>query len=85
MCAALPYNQPLDFRPAYGTGLIFPIIHPKIILEFAAAIDPINGRAVAADAFGQHRADRIMQTGGLLPSDGIGGGLRMELDRKSVV
>ena len=66
MRPALAYDQPLDLRAANRAGLSLAVVHPEIILEFAAAIDPVNGRAVAADAFLQNLTDRFMQRLSLL-------------------
>ena len=78
MCAALTDNDTLDLCATDGTGFSFTIIHPKMILIFTAAIDPIYGCAVSADAFLQNFADRFMQRSGLFHRDGIGGGQRMQ-------
>jgi len=61
MCAALTDNKPYDFCVAYRARFSCAIIHAEMILEFAAAIDPVNGCAVAADAFLQYGTDRFMQ------------------------
>ena len=65
MCSALTNCDAYDFYAAVFTGLAFAVVGSKMVLEFSAAIDPVDGRAVAADALGQHHADRFMQTGGL--------------------
>jgi len=43
---ALADDDPPDGRAAVKARLIGSIIHPKMILETAAAIHPINARAV---------------------------------------
>ena len=65
MCSALPNHQLLDRCATDETWFSIAIIHPKIILELAATIRPVNGRAVAFDAFLQDLADRFMQRLGL--------------------
>ena len=61
MCATLPNDDFLNLRAADRAGCAFTVVHPKIILELAAAISPINGCAVATDASPQDLPDRFMQ------------------------
>ena len=61
MRAALTNEYFLDLRAADRARCTFPIIHPKIILELASAISPINGCAIAADACLQDLSYRFMQ------------------------
>ena len=69
MCSALTNCDAYDFYAAVFTGLAFAVVGSKMVLEFSAAIDPVDGRAVAADAFAQHLADRIAQTFSLFRRD----------------
>ncbi len=57
MGAALADNDALDLGPADGAGLAGPPIHPEMILELSTAVDPIDARAIVADAFLQHFPD----------------------------
>ena len=57
MSATLAYNDTLNFRPANGAVFALPSIHPEMVLEVAAAVDPIDTGAVPADAFLEHMAD----------------------------
>ena len=66
MCAALTNDDSLNLRAADGAGFALTVVHPKIILILTAAIDPVDGGAVAADAFLQHLADRFAQRLSLL-------------------
>ena len=50
MCAALTDKNSFDLCATYRAFLTFAIVHSKIILEFAASVDPVEGGAVAADA-----------------------------------
>ena len=65
MRAALPNDKFLNLRAAHETRFSFTIIHPKIILEFSAAIRPVYGCAITADAFPQNLLDRFMQRSSL--------------------
>jgi len=78
MCAALTDSHALNFCAACRAGFSFTIIHAKMILEFTAAIDPIDGGAIAANAFLQHLADRVPQRLSLFRRYGIGGCQRMQ-------
>jgi len=49
MCAALADKNALDPCAADGTFLILTCVDPEIILELAAAVDPVEGGPVAAD------------------------------------
>ena len=69
MRASLTDENAFDFRAAMFAGFAFAVVHAKIILEFSAAIDPVYGCAVTADAFVQHLADRVMQTFSLFRRD----------------
>ena len=71
MCAALTNNNALNFRSAHRTGFAFTIIDPKIVLKFAAAINPVYGGAIAANPFFQNFADRSVQRFGLFDRYGI--------------
>ena len=61
MRTALTDRDAANFRAAVLAGFACAVIGTKIILEFAAAIDPVDGCAVAADALFQHGADRVVQ------------------------
>ena len=78
MCTALTDDDPFDLCAAVGTGFAFTIIHPKVILEFSAAIDPVNGCAVSPDAFPEDFADRFAQRLGLTLRHRIRCGERMQ-------
>src|SRR5262245_45793920 len=78
VCAALTNDHSLNRRAADGAGLALTVVHPKIILILTAAIDPINGCAVAADAFLQDLADRFVQRLSLSRRHRIGRGDRMQ-------
>ena len=69
MRAALTDRDAANFRAALLAGFAFAVVHPKIILEFATAIDPVYGCAVTADAFFQHSADRVVQRFSLFRRD----------------
>lgn len=58
--AALADDQSLDDRPAHGAGFSLAAIDAEVILEFATAIDPVNARAVAADALLQDGLDCVV-------------------------
>jgi hypothetical protein len=60
MGTALSNDNSLNFCSAHRARFSFPIIHSKIILEFAAAINPIDGGPFAANSFFQNPADRSM-------------------------
>ena len=78
MSTALAHNDPLDACPTDGAGFSGAVIHSKMILILTAAIDPIEGRAVATDAFLQDFTDRFMQRLRLFHRDRIGGSQRMQ-------
>src|SRR5687767_6736112 len=72
MCAALSNGNTFDWCATHNTGFSFTIIHPKMILKFAAAIDPVEGRAIPADTFFQHAADSLAQDPGLFCGNRVG-------------
>jgi hypothetical protein len=78
VCAALSNRNAFDLRAADGAWFSFPVIDSKMVLEFTAAIDPIDGRSIAADAFAQDLADRIMQSLSLFRRYRIGRGQWMQ-------
>ena len=78
MSAALTNDDPFDTCAADRAGFSCTVIHSKMILILTAAIDPIEGCAVAADAFLQDFADRFMQCLRLFHRDRIGGSQRMQ-------
>lgn len=69
MRTALTNSDSFDLRAAIQTRLSFAVVGSKIILELSAAIYPIYGCAVAADALFQHSADRVMQRFSLFRRD----------------
>ena len=75
--AALTDDNPLDLRSAHRTGFAFTVINPKIVLKFAAAIDPVYRGAITANPFLQNFADRSMQRFGLFDRYGIGNSQRI--------
>ena len=66
MCATLADSDPLDRRPAMGARLSLPAINTQLILILPAAIDPINGCAIPADALLQDASHAAPQDFGLL-------------------
>ena len=78
MRAALTYNELLNGCPTNRARFSLPIIHPKIILKVAAAIDPVEAGAVAEDAFLEGGLNRGVQAFGLFSRDGIGEHQRMQ-------
>jgi len=71
MGAALTDNDALDFRPADRAGLALTAIHPEMVLEITAAVDPVNTRAVPADPFLQHFPNGHPQDLGFFQRDRI--------------
>lgn len=69
MRSTLTDRDAFDRCAAVFTRFSFAVVHPKIVLEFSATVDPVDGRAVAADAFLQYVADRVMQTFSLFRRD----------------
>ena len=61
MRTALTDDKFLDDRATNRTKFSFPIIHAKMILELAAAINPVKARTVAADSLLQCGADSCVQ------------------------
>lgn len=66
MGAALAEGDALDGRAADGTGLAGALVDAEVVLKIAAAIDPIDGGAIAANAFFQNTAYSLKESGGLL-------------------
>ena len=56
MGAALPNHDALDGGIAFRAGQTGPLVHTKMVLEIAAAVNPVNAGAVTADAFVEHGA-----------------------------
>jgi len=79
MCAALTNDNAFDACSADRTWFSGAVIHSKVILILTAAIDPVEGRSVAANAFLQDFADRLMQYLRLLQRDRIGSSQGMQL------
>ncbi len=71
MGAALADDEAPDGCPTDRARLSLPIIHPEIILEISAAIDPIKAGPVAEDAFLQGGLDGGMELLGLPGTDRI--------------
>ncbi len=67
MGATLTYDEPLNRRPTNRARFSLPIIHPKIVLEVAAAVHPVKARAVAQDALLQRSLNGGVQAFGFLP------------------
>ena len=57
MRPALADDNALDFRPTNGAGLTLTAIDPEMILEIAAAVDPVYAGPVTTDAFFQYMPD----------------------------
>ena len=72
MCAALTNEDAFDIGSTGRTGFSGAVVHSKVILEFAATINPIKGCTVATNAFLQNVTNRIMQSFRLFDGDGIG-------------
>ena len=51
MGAALTHLDALNHHPANRTGLAVALIHSKMILKIAAAVDPVNTGAIPLNAF----------------------------------
>lgn len=81
MGAALTYDDALNFGSADRTRFSCPVIHTKVILEFTAAIDPVDGCAVAADALTEDTADCFVQCVCLGSGNGVRGSQRIELGK----
>ena len=79
MGASLTYKNSYDLCAAGRTFLILTVIYSKVVLKFTAAVDPVEGRSVAAYAFIQYGVDRLMQCLSLLRRDRIGNSQRMKL------
>ena len=50
MGAALPNDDTLDGRSADRTRLSRPLVNPKVVLEFTAAVDPVDARPMMENA-----------------------------------
>src|SRR5215207_2192343 len=79
MSTALANEDSDDVCPADRTGFPCPVIYPEIVLKLTAAVDPIDRRAIAANALLQNPADRFVQRLSLFYRDGIGGSQRVQL------
>ena len=61
MSPALPDNNPPDRGATPVTGLIGPLVNLKLILEFTAAVNPIDAGAVGFDPRLEHVPDTFQQ------------------------
>ncbi len=61
MGSALPHHDPFNLRPTNRTWLPGALVNPEIILEFPAAVHPIDTRSIPPDAFFEHLPDRGQQ------------------------
>jgi hypothetical protein len=59
MGTALADQDALNCSTTNGAGLTRPVVNSKIILKFAAAIDPIDASSVPVDPFRKYRADGL--------------------------
>lgn len=59
MGSSLADNHARDGRPTCQTRFIAPAIYPKIILEPASPIHPINAGPVVSDPVGKHLPNGI--------------------------
>src|SRR3990172_7509268 len=66
MRAALPDHDPADRRAAHRARLPVTLVDPKVILEVAAAVDPVDTGAVVAQAGPQRGAQAAPQTPDLI-------------------
>lgn len=57
MGATLSNHDALDAGTANRAGLTLSAIDAEMVLEIAAAVDPIDAGAIAADALFEHLAD----------------------------
>ena len=78
MCPALANDDALDFRSANRAGLALASIDPEMVLEFPAAVNPIDTGPVPADPFFQHFSDSHPQDLGFVHSDQVRLYQRME-------
>jgi hypothetical protein len=78
MRPALPYYYTLYRRAANGTGLTGALVDAKIILKIAAAVDPVDAGAIAADALFQDVTDSLQQAGCLCLIHEVGRSQRMK-------
>ena len=79
MCTALTHEDSLDARPANGAGFPSAVIDSKMMLILTAAVDPIKGSTVAANALLQDPANRSMQDFCLFLCNRIRGSQRVQL------
>jgi hypothetical protein len=72
MGTALTDQDALNCSTTHGTRLARPIINSEVILEVAAAIDPIDAGSVPPDPFLKHRTDGFPERFSLLAAEGVG-------------
>ena len=70
--AALPNGDALDGSLAAITGFPSPLVDLEFVLEFAAAVDPVDAGPITADALLQDFPDRFPQRLCLFPFNRIG-------------
>lgn len=59
MSAALPNKNTLDRCAATRTGFVGASIHPEVVLEIPAAINPVDACAIVLDPGRQDGSNRI--------------------------
>ena len=64
--ATLPHSDPCNWRATFGARQPRSLVHPKIILEVTAPINPIDAGTTPRDAILQHGADTLKQPSSLL-------------------
>jgi hypothetical protein len=57
MSRTLAYQRAMDGRATAGTGLVGLLVSFEVVLEFPAAVNPIDAGPVAADALAQDFAN----------------------------
>ena len=72
MSAALTHHDPFDGSPAHRASFSFSSIDTELILEIAAAVNPVDAGSIASDPFLQCLPDCLEQDGGLLGAQLIG-------------
>ena len=78
MRAALADDYALDDRPADRAGLALAAIHPEMVLEIPAAVDPVYAGPVPPNALFQHLPDGHPKSPGLFDCDRIRWGQRVK-------
>src|SRR3990170_8366629 len=78
MRAALPDHDPADRRAAHRAWLPVTLVNPEVILEVAAAVDPVDTGAVVAQAGPQRGAQAAPQAPDLIVVQRVAPLQRME-------